>query len=79
MSIHPGYSGQEFMPESFERIRAVHDQRPAGVHVQVDGGVTNQNIRSIYDAGARLIVAGSAIFAHEDLPGAYRRLVQALG
>jgi ribulose-phosphate 3-epimerase len=78
MSIHPGYSGQEFMPESLERIRAVHDQRPAGVHVQVDGGVTNQNIRSIYDAGADLIVAGSAIFGMEDLPRAFRRLVQEL-
>jgi ribulose-phosphate 3-epimerase len=78
MSIHPGYSGQEFMPEALERIRQVRDGRPAGVHVQVDGGVTNDNVRSVYDAGADLIVAGSAIFGMEDLPRAYRRLVQLL-
>ena len=48
------------------------------MHVQVDGGVDNDNVRSIYDAGATLIVAGTAIFQREDLPRAYRRLVQAL-
>jgi ribulose-phosphate 3-epimerase len=78
MSIHPGYSGQEFMPDALHRIRQLHDERPAGVHVQVDGGVSNDNIRSIYDAGADLIVAGNAIFGMEDLPRAYRRLVQLL-
>jgi pentose-5-phosphate-3-epimerase len=48
------------------------------VHVQVDGGITNDNVRSVYDAGADLIVCGAAIFGMEDLPRAYRRLVQAL-
>jgi ribulose-phosphate 3-epimerase len=46
--------------------------------VQVDGGIDNDNVRAVYDAGATLIVAGSAIFAREDLPRSYRRLVQAL-
>jgi len=44
----------------------------------VDGGVSQENIREIYDAGATLLVAASAIFGREDLPRAYRRLVQAL-
>jgi ribulose-phosphate 3-epimerase len=48
------------------------------VHVQVDGGISHENIRTVYDAGADLIVCGSAIFGREDLPRAYRRLVQAL-
>jgi ribulose-phosphate 3-epimerase len=78
MSIHPGYSGQEFMPEAIGRIRQLRAQLPAGVHVQVDGGITNDNIRSVYDAGADLIVCGTAIFGMEDLPRAYRRLVQLL-
>jgi len=78
MSIHPGYSGQEFMPEALERIRRLRAALPAGVHLQVDGGVTAGNIRSIFDAGADLIVAGSAIFGVEDPPRAYRRLVQEL-
>ena len=78
MSIEPGYSGQEFIPEALERIQAVRGMLPAEVPVQVDGGITNENVRSVYDAGATLIVAGSAIFEREDLPRAYRRLVQAL-
>jgi ribulose-phosphate 3-epimerase len=78
MSIHPGYSGQEFMPESLERVRTLRGQVPESVHIQVDGGVGEENVRDLYDAGANLFVAGTAIFGREDLPRAYRRLVQAL-
>jgi ribulose-phosphate 3-epimerase len=78
MSIHPGYSGQEFMPEALDRIRRLRAALPDEVHVQVDGGIDNQTVRDAYEAGATLLVAGSAIFAREDLPRAYRRLVQAL-
>jgi len=78
MSIHPGYSGQQFMPESFERIRALRGLLPAEIPVQVDGGVGPDNIRELHDAGASLFVAATAIFGREDLPRAYRRLVQAL-
>jgi ribulose-phosphate 3-epimerase len=51
---------------------------PSGMHVQVDGGIGPENIRAAYDAGATLLVAGSSIFGREDLPRAYRRLVQEL-
>jgi ribulose-phosphate 3-epimerase len=78
MSIHPGYSGQAFMPEAVERIEQLRSVVPDGVHVQVDGGISHENVRSVYDAGADLIVCGSAIFGMEDLPRAYRRLVQLL-
>src|SRR5262249_52296428 len=78
MSIHPGYSGQEFMPEALDRLERLRSIVPEGVHVQVDGGISHENIRSVYDAGADLIVCGSAIFGREDLPRAYRRLVQLL-
>ena len=78
MSIHPGYSGQEFMPEAIPRVRRLRELLPKGVHIQVDGGVGAENIRELRDAGANLFVAGSSIFGREDLPRAYRRLVQAL-
>jgi ribulose-phosphate 3-epimerase len=78
MSIHPGYSGQEFMPEALERINRTRAALPESIHVQVDGGIDNDNVRAVYDAGATLMVAGSAIFHREDLPRSYRRLVQAL-
>ena len=78
MSIEPGYSGQEFMPEAIDRIRKLRGLLPPTVPIQVDGGIGGENIRDVYEAGATLFVAGSAIFEREDLPRAYRRLVQAL-
>jgi ribulose-phosphate 3-epimerase len=78
MSIEPGYSGQQFMPEAYERIRTVRSLLPPDVHVQVDGGIGPENARAAHEAGAALLVAGSAIFGREDLTRAYRRLVQEL-
>jgi ribulose-phosphate 3-epimerase len=78
MSIEPGYSGQQFMDGALERIARTRELLPDTIHLQVDGGVDNDNVRSVYDAGATLIVAGSAIFHREDLQRSYRRLVQAL-
>jgi ribulose-phosphate 3-epimerase len=78
MSIEPGYSGQEFMPEAIERIRRLRALLPEGRRIQVDGGIDVKNVREVYEAGAALFVAGTSIFAYEDLPRAYRRLVQAL-
>jgi ribulose-phosphate 3-epimerase len=78
MSIHPGYSGQDFMPDALDRIRRLRAVLPGHIYVQVDGGIGNENVREVYDAGARRMVAGAAIFEREDLPRAYRRLVQAL-
>jgi len=51
---------------------------PEGTPIQVGGGITHDNVRELYDAGARVLVVGAAIFEREDLPRAYRRLVQAL-
>jgi ribulose-phosphate 3-epimerase len=78
MSIEPGYSGQAFMPEAYERISTVREIVPRQMHVQVDGGIGPENVRAVHEAGATLLVAGSAIFVREDLPRAYRRLVQEL-
>jgi ribulose-phosphate 3-epimerase len=78
MSIHPGFSGQEFMPEAIERVRRLRERLPDSMHVQVDGGVGPDNVRALHEAGADLLVAGTAIFGREDLPRAYGRLVRAL-
>ena len=78
MSIHPGYSGQGFMPDALDRIARLRAALPDEIHIQVDGGIDNETVVPAYEAGATLLVAGSAIFGREDLPRAYRRLVQAL-
>jgi len=78
MSIHPGYSGQAFMPEAIPRIRRLRELLPDAVHVQVDGGVGRENVRALREAGANLFVAGTSVFGQEDPREAYQKLVQAL-
>jgi ribulose-phosphate 3-epimerase len=78
MSIHPGYSGQQFMPEALPRIRELRAQLHERVVVQVDGGITHDNVRGVYQAGAEAIVAGTAVFGFEDINRAYHRLVHEL-
>ncbi len=78
MSIHPGYSGQKFMPEALDRIRRLRDGLPEDVQVQVDGGIDTETIGPAHAAGASLLVAGSAVFDRGDLAGSYRSLVQSV-
>jgi ribulose-phosphate 3-epimerase len=78
MSVHPGYSGQAFLPESIERVRQLRSLLPEETLVQIDGGLTDRNVGAVHDAGAQLIVAGSSIFQTEDIAGAYAGLVRAL-
>jgi ribulose-phosphate 3-epimerase len=79
MSIHPGYSGQPFQEAAFGRVARLRELLPERVHIQVDGGVGDANIRELHANGATLLVAASSICAAGDPPGAYRSLVQALG
>jgi ribulose-phosphate 3-epimerase len=78
MSVHPGYSGAAFIPESVERVRRLRELLPDAMLVQVDGGVGRENIRELVEAGARLFVAGNSVFGNADPADAYRRLVQAV-
>jgi ribulose-phosphate 3-epimerase len=76
MSIHPGYSGQKFMPDAVGRIGRLRAALPEDVPIQVDGGIDHETIGPAHAAGANVLVAGSAIFGHGDPGGAYRGLVQ---
>jgi ribulose-phosphate 3-epimerase len=76
MSIHPGYSGQAFMPDALERLAALRERLPASTRLQVDGGINGGTARAAREAGADLLVAGSAIFWKDDPAGAYRELVE---
>ncbi len=66
MSVDPGFYGQKFMPEALGRIKKLADfaasQGQNDLIIQVDGGVNNDNIKSIVDAGAGILVAGGAAF-----------------
>jgi ribulose-phosphate 3-epimerase len=78
MSINPGYSGLVFMPGARPRSRELRAQLDERVVVQVDGGITEDNVRVVHEAGAEAIVAGTAVFGHEDVGRAYDGLVRRL-
>ena len=68
MSVHPGFGGQKFIPESLEKIRKVREmieEQGLSVDVDVDGGIYLTNVREVLDAGVNVVVAGSAVFKGE--------------
>jgi ribulose-phosphate 3-epimerase len=83
MSVNPGYSGQAFQPVTFNRVkqmRAFLDTINPKAAIEVDGGVTAENIKQLNEAGATIFVAATAIFKHPGGPGeGVRDLRKALG
>jgi ribulose-phosphate 3-epimerase len=82
MSVNPGFGGQKFIPaatEKIRRLRRIIQDRGLKAQIEVDGGVDVGNIRSLVEAGAEVLVAGSAVFGHGDPEAAARRLLEAAG
>lgn len=80
MSVNPGFGGQEFIPESLEKVRRLRkmiDERGLRTRIEIDGGIDADNIADIVSAGAEIIVAGSAIFGADDASVAVRKLREA--
>lgn len=81
MSVNPGFGGQKFIPEVLEKVKTLRkmiDERGLDIEIEVDGGVNSQNIKSLVDAGADVLVAGSAIFNNEDIDLAVMNLRNAV-
>lgn len=65
MSVYPGFGGQSFIEEAYSRIaevRRLSDEKGLDLDIEVDGGINLENVKSVLDAGANVIVAGSAVF-----------------
>ena len=65
MSVNPGFGGQKYIPYTTQKIRELRqmmEKKHCAVDIEVDGGVKLDNLREILDAGANIIVAGSAVF-----------------
>jgi len=75
MSVNPGWSAQDFIPASLDKLARMRQALPDHVALEVDGGIHENTARSVVEAGANLLVAGSAVFGSEDPPESYRRLV----
>jgi ribulose-phosphate 3-epimerase len=82
MSVNPGFGGQVFIPRSEAKVRAVRallDRAGNDAPVEIDGGIDLSNVRRVVEAGAEIIVAGSAIFQTPDPAAATRALKSAAG
>jgi ribulose-phosphate 3-epimerase len=82
MTVNPGFGGQEFLPEMLPKIRALKqmiEARSLDCRIEVDGGVTPANAGQVVEAGASVIVAGSAIFHSKDYAAAIAGLRAAKG
>lgn len=80
MSVNPGFGGQEFIPESLDKVRRLRkmiDERGLRTRIEIDGGIDLDNIADVTGAGAEIIVAGSAIFGAGDPAVALRKLREA--
>jgi len=76
MSVNPGFGGQSFIPNCLDKISGARieiDMRGANVLLEVDGGVKVDNAREVAEAGADILVAGSAVFGTDD----YKKTVKA--
>ena len=77
MSVKAGFAGQKFMPECLEKVRAVKeakDREHLDLEIQIDGGINPENAKLAVEAGAEILVAGSAVFRAEDPAKAVRQI-----
>jgi ribulose-phosphate 3-epimerase len=80
MSVNPGFGGQKFIATALDkvrRLRRIIDQRGLPVRIEIDGGIDMENIQQVVEAGAEIIVSGSAIFGAKDPTAAVRELREA--
>lgn len=69
MSVNPGFGGQSFIPYTLTKIKQLRkmiDDQSLNVKIEIDGGVTVANAKSIIDAGAHVLVAGNTVFKSAD-------------
>jgi ribulose-phosphate 3-epimerase len=79
MSVNPGFGGQRFVPTMLDKIRRLRrmiDERELGVRIEVDGGIDAGNISEVVEAGAEMIVAGTAVFGGGEPANAVRVLLE---
>jgi ribulose-phosphate 3-epimerase len=78
MTVHPGFGGQEFLPETADKVRQVRELVGPATRVEVDGGISPETAPLVVSCGADTLVAGSAIFSQADRPAAIAALRNAI-
>ncbi len=78
MSVFPGFGGQKFIDESLDRVKVARELiGDRDIEIEIDGGVCLANARAIKDAGATLLVAGTAVFKSDDMRVAVKNMLEA--
>ena len=75
MSVNPGFGAQSFIPESLEKIKTLRKLYPE-IDIEVDGGIKLGNVKDVIDAGANVIVAGSAVFGGSDVEATAKEFIE---
>ena len=78
MSVNPGFGGQKFVPTSMDKLRRLRrmiDDRGLKTRIEIDGGIDAENVAEVVEAGAEILVAGSAIYGKNDPAAAVRELI----
>lgn len=78
MTVHPGFGGQEFLPETAEKVRQVRELVGPATRIEVDGGITPETAPQVIDCGADTLVVGTAIFSRKDRAAAIAELREAV-
>jgi ribulose-phosphate 3-epimerase len=81
MSVNPGFGGQKFLPASLDKVRRlkqIREDRRLGFRIEIDGGITQENVAAAVRAGVDMIVAGSSIFGGPDAGEAFREMQRAI-
>jgi ribulose-phosphate 3-epimerase len=79
MTVNPGWGAQSFIGHSLEKVARLRTALPAAVGLQVDGGIHEQTARPVVQAGANVLVTGSAVFDSDDPGATYQRIAAAAG
>ena len=77
MTVEPGFGGQKFMADMMPKVTQLRrwiDEKNPACELEVDGGVAPDTCRTCIDAGANVLVAGSAVYKAEDIPARIRQL-----
>ena len=77
MTVHPGFGGQKFMASELPKIKALRERYP-NLNIEVDGGLSEGTIDQAAEAGANVIVAGSAVFGAKDPADVISKLREAV-
>lgn len=79
MSVNPGFGGQKFIPSALDKVKALQKQkelRNRDLIIEIDGGITLDNVKTVLDSGVELVVAGSSVFGAPDMESRIQQFLE---